>query len=152
MLDLDGTIADCRGRHHLLEDDPDWERHSLACDQDPLIEPTAVLVRMLYNSGLHIIAVSGRSVVAYDKTNQWLRDNDVPVNGLYLRPVGDRTSNANYKIGVIEDLEERGYRFVFALEDYHKTADALIAHGIPTILLSDRHQGPLDADVAQEVL
>jgi hypothetical protein len=153
LVDLDGTLADCRARHHLLQgDDPDLEDHSLACGSDPVIEATAALVRMLAGAGYKIVLCSGRSEVARAATLYWLDRNRIPFNRLILRAPGDRRSNAAYKVAQIRVLEDEGFRVVLALDDYHKTADALIDNGVPTILLSDRHQGPVSSDAVQSDL
>lgn len=132
LVDIDGTLADSREREHLLENDPDWQRHSLACLQDPPVPANIALVNELARNN-NIILCSGRSVVAKDLTKQWMKENGVAWNRLMLRPVGNYDNNATFKLSVVKRLEAEGYTFKLAIDDYHKTVHALIEYGIPTI-------------------
>lgn len=135
IIDLDGTLCDARGRHPLLEGDKDWEKHSLACHADPPITGNIALVNHL--SGImDIILCSGRSEVAKEMTRVWLAEHGVAYSRLELRPVGNHDPNAVYKIKTVQRLESEGYEFVFGMEDYQKSADALNAYGIPTVLVA----------------
>lgn len=135
LVDIDGTLADTRGRDHLLEGDPDWYNHSLACLDDPPIPGNVALVNRLAPKH-NIILCSGRSVVAYDLTVEWMGRHGVAWNRIMLRPEGNRDNNAKYKLSVVKRLEAEGYTFLLAIDDYHKTARALSEYGIPTVLVT----------------
>lgn len=135
LVDIDGTLCDARGRDHLLGQDPDWESHSLACEQDPPVEGTIRLVNLL-SAKCNIILCSGRSVIATEHTKRWLRKHGCHWDRLMLRPKGNRDNNATYKLSVVKRLEDEGYDFLLAIDDYHKTAKALTDYGIPTVLVS----------------
>lgn len=137
LLDIDGTIADSRHRHHLIEGKDarapkTWREHSLACVDDPPIEGMVTLVRMLAETHA-IIVCSGRTDVALEETEAWFREHGVPFDRVILRPDGVASSNGVLKVGVVKDLEAEGYRVVLAFDDYIKTVRALTDYGIPTV-------------------
>ena len=139
IVDIDGTLADARGRDHFLEGDGpdwmDWEAHSLACLDDLPVEGNIELVVRLSQS-YNIILCSGRQEIALALTWEWCSRWGVPWDLIKLRPKGDRSNNAKYKLGVVKELEARGVQFVLGIEDYHKAAKALTDHGIPTVLVA----------------
>lgn len=139
LVDVDGTLADSRGRDHLLDMDrpgsDDWIAHSLACGQDPPVENNVRMVRVLHKH-YNIVLCSGRSEVARLETEDWCLRHGVPWDVIHLRKVGDRTNNATYKVNAARSLEAMGFVFVLAIEDYFKSAKALTQHGIPCILVA----------------
>lgn len=152
LVDIDGTLADARGRDHLLGVDPDWKAHSLACEQDPPIEGNIALVNQLARNH-NIILCSGRSVVAKEHTKRWMRKHGVAWNRLMLRPEGNHDNNATYKLSVVKRLEAEGYTFLLAIDDYYKTAQALTDYGIPTVLVASYTiYGDQNALVTTEVM
>lgn len=148
LLDIDGTVADCRWRHHLLHDDEgniDLTAHSLACGDDEPVEGVIALVRVLAQTHC-VVACSGRWDVARAETEVWLDLHDVPYDHLELRPTDDHSSNGEYKVDAARRLQAEGHRFVLAIEDYPKAAMALSGVGIPTLLVAS-HAGYSDSQI-----
>jgi phosphoglycolate phosphatase-like HAD superfamily hydrolase len=104
IFDLDGTLADCEHRRHFVErsEKPDWRAFFEACDQDNLIEPTAIILLNLWIKQGEIIEIwSGRSEAVRKKTETWLQENifshGIEMCPLKMRPIGDYTPDDELK-------------------------------------------------------
>jgi hypothetical protein len=143
-FDLDSTLASTYHRQHMIKPKgTDWEAYSLASAADTPIEGTVVLLRMLGATyPVHII--TGRSDAAFDMTRYWLIQHGIPVDGLWMRPAGDRTPNGKYKIARILHLRESGQEPVLHVEDYPEAGDEIrAATGVPVLLVNPNY--PKDA-------
>src|SRR5277367_5832461 len=90
ICDVDGTISDCSHRLHLIENGSNkWDEFFAACKDDPPITEVIKTVRLLKKSGAVILMVTGRSSVCREQTVKWLRDFQIPYDGLYMRSAGD---------------------------------------------------------------
>ena len=77
IFDLDGTLADCTHRVHLL---PDWDAFYSACYEDAPIEPIITLYRELFDSFLYDVHIwSGRRQSEEDKTWMWFDNHHLPI-------------------------------------------------------------------------
>src|SRR4051812_6569456 len=90
IIDLDGTLADCRHRlHHVLPGAKrDWEAFFAGIYDDNLIHPVAAVVRSLARD-YKIVLCSGRPEKYRGVTTKWLDEFNVPFDALYMRPDGD---------------------------------------------------------------
>lgn len=112
ITDLDGTVANCWHRLHLICDIDEngntiqrenissqiWEKFNRGCLKDEPIEPVIKLLRSMHAHGYKIAVCSSRSSVAISETEEWWFKNvGIPVvGGYHLRP-----ANNNY----ISDVE-----------------------------------------------
>lgn len=86
IFDIDGTIADLSHRLHYIQSKPrNWEAFRSSVLKDKVIEPVAKLLRTQYALGMGIVLCSGRNEVTRSDTEQWLRQNNLPYNALYMR-------------------------------------------------------------------
>ena len=77
VFDLDGTIADCTHRVHLL---PDWDAFYSACFEDIPIGPIVALYKELSESFLYDIHIwTGRRQMEEDKTWMWFDEHRIPI-------------------------------------------------------------------------
>ena len=104
VFDLDGTLADCEHRRHLVDISynkdvkswkPDWDSFFKSCDKDTPIQPVVDLWDQqisLGMMGVHEIW-SGRCESVREKTEQWLNYHLLCFNSnqLKMRPIGDFT-------------------------------------------------------------
>ncbi len=142
-FDLDSTIADTLHRQWMVEEikasrnkGPTWEDYSLACSDDKPIEGTIALTQQLKRNWL-VFIVTGRSSAARELTEDWLSKHQVAYDGLLMRPAGDRTPNGQYKIDVINQLRDEGYKPVLFVEDFPEAAEEIRkATGVPVLLVN----------------
>lgn len=85
IFDIDGTLAKMNGRSPY-----DYSRVS----EDLVNEPIAELCRELWRNNHNIIICTGRDGVCEEETRQWLLDNEIFFDALYIRKSGD--SRADY--------------------------------------------------------
>ncbi len=99
IFDLDGTLANCEHRKHLIEDpSPKWDEFYLACDKDtPNIAVVTIFNLLMQHCDIWIF--SGRSDIARHKTEVWLRENTPFFIGmtLVMREHGDSTPDDQLK-------------------------------------------------------
>lgn len=133
IVDIDGTISDSRHRlHHVRPPEGvsrDYAAFHSKCHQDPVIGSMRVLVHALCNEG-QVVLCTGRPEEHREATMNWLDDNDVPYDQLFMRPTGDSTPAPDYKLGVLRTLQERGHKVFLAIEDQQKVVDMWRANGI----------------------
>ena len=146
LVDLDGTVCDVSHRQHLIADraNADWRAYSLQCYADKPVPNIIGLVRFFYDEGLRIALVSGRHEAARTLTEEWCADNHLAYDMLVLRAEGDHTPNAEYKVQAVKQLARDGYSVVYAIDDFHKAADALRSVGVPTLLVPTAGEHHLD--------
>lgn len=141
IFDLDGTLANCEHRQHLLQtDEPDkWRRFFAACVRDQPNWPVIFTMRRLRASGAECWVWSGRSDEVRDQTERWLREFDVWPAGFLrapeafqMRKAGDFTPDEKLKFGWLADLEppERN-RLTAVFDDRDKVVAMWRAAGVP---------------------
>ena len=90
IVDIDGTIADCRHRLHFIKgENKDWDSFFKACKDDKPIQDVLDIINNLaldYN----LLFITGRSDVCKGETKHWLGEK-IMVNGytLLMRKQGD---------------------------------------------------------------
>ena len=137
LFDLDSTLADTWHRQHMVPEiragKATWDEYALACEDDKPIEGTRALMSVLWlHHQIHII--SGRSGVAKDQTDLWLRRHGFQFDYLRLREPGDHRPNAEPKIAYASGLPVTVVLFV---EDWKDAADKIQeATGIPVLLVN----------------
>jgi len=163
LWDLDSTLANTAHRQPMIPEiraktGPTWEDYSMACTDDTPVEGTVALVRMLASSTFtdtdgnrhpyRQYGVSGRSEAARGLTLDWFQRYGVPLDGLYLRPAGDRTPNGKYKAGVIKSLRDSGADVVLFVEDWKETAAYIREKtGVPVLVVQGDYLVETEANV-----
>jgi len=105
LFDLDGTLADLTHRLHFISNgNKDWDGFFAACDDDCPIQTVVDTCRLLKKAGATILLVSGRSDAVRDKTWKWLKDCEVPFDGLYMRKAGDHRQDNIVKSELLDEL------------------------------------------------
>lgn len=97
LVDIDGTLAKMIGRGPF-----EWHR----VDEDEPIDHVIDLVKILKNSGMTIIVMSGRDGSCEALTRTWLDAWEVPYDEFYLRTEGDMRKDNIIK----DELFERHIR------------------------------------------
>lgn len=123
IFDLDGTLALCDHRRHLVEKDPpDWDEFYAQCIHDKPNKPIVELCRTLQDCGHDIWIFSGRSDVVKDETREWLAKHSITSRWLKMRPEGDYTPDDVLKERWINESADR-HLIVCVFDDRQKVVD-----------------------------
>jgi phosphoglycolate phosphatase-like HAD superfamily hydrolase len=132
IFDIDGTLADCSHRIHLIEMTPKrWDEFFALCSMDRPIAHIIELARVLSKSGAGIVYVSGRSDQCRYETEAWLRAHKVPAGPLYMRKRGDHRDDDIIKLELLEQLRADGFDPIMAFDDRNRVVAAWRSAGIP---------------------
>lgn len=115
LVDVDGTIA-------LAGERNPYDESTVSADL-PNADIIAI-VRALHRDGHHLVVISGRTEAARADTTAWIeRHLGVPVDALYLRPVGDRRPDIVVKKEIYRRHIERTHRVLCVLEDRSRVVE-----------------------------
>lgn len=139
LWDLDSSLCDTRQRWGMIpaikRHEKTWDDYSMACIHDaPIPGPIALMQQM---SAHGHVALSARSECALVLSWKWMRENDVPLDGMILRPTGSRLNAGIWKVSKIRRLRKAGFSVVGMADDqadiarriYHQT-------GVPVVGLN----------------
>lgn len=134
IVDIDGTLADCRHRlHHIQKQPKDWDAFFAACDGDAPIMPIVNMVEALaYAPGNKIIFCSGRPERTRTDTASWLRRNFdfVLTMPLYMRADGDRRDDQIVKRELLARIRADGFDPMLAIDDRRRVVDMWRSEGL----------------------
>lgn len=128
IFDIDGTLADLTHRLHLVKCQPkNWDAFFASVHQDQPIEPV-VMIQQLILTGIDqwatsrrirpkMILCSGRSEVTREATEQWLLDNEIFYDALYMRKAKDTRADDIVKKEMLDQIIADGYDPVIAFDD-----------------------------------
>lgn len=134
VFDIDGTLADCSHRLHLIQQVPkDWRAFFAKCGNDA---PIAHMVRLAYSLAREedILFVSGRSDECRPQTLEWLRRHlfeTIGTDDLYMRREGDHRDDDIIKLELLSHLRARGWEPLMVFDDRKRVVDAWRSAGIP---------------------
>jgi hypothetical protein len=146
VLDLDGVLADARGRQHFLNGPgrKDWRGFFDAAGDDPVIEEVVRLLELL-DRELSIVLLTARPMRIRSLTEEWLRRNGVAWDLLVMRPDRDFGPSVDFKRRTARDLREEGFDLRLAFEDDRRNVDMFHAEGVPCVYLhSGYYEEPQD--------
>jgi phosphoglycolate phosphatase-like HAD superfamily hydrolase len=131
LFDIDGTIADCSHRIHLIMEMPKrWDEFFALCEDDSPIEHMCDLARLLVCE-TPIVYVSGRSDQCREQTEDWLKKNDLWFGALYMRKEGDHRDDDIIKLELLDQLRADGFEPIMAFDDRNRVVAAWRSAGIP---------------------
>ena len=136
IFDLDGTLADCRHRLPLIQQEPpNWDEFFRACVDDSVIPAAAFLLNKLQLSFCEIQIWTGRSEIVRNETAEWL-GNWTSFDGenkfkLRMRGKNDRRPDDELKETWLKSLipEDRA-RIVAVFEDRQRVVDMWRRNGV----------------------
>lgn len=131
LFDIDGTVADLTHRLSHIEKKPsDWNSFFEACDGDKPIEHICDLARTLMFETT-VVFVSGRSDQVREKTEQWLKDNNLWTGHLYMRTEGDHRPDNIVKLDLLAQLRADCFDPIMAFDDRDQVVAMWRENGIP---------------------
>lgn len=122
VVDIDGTMADMGNKRGPFE----WKKVGL---DDPI--PTVIeTVRLYKQAGYKVIVMSGRDAICRPETEQWLKDNGVKYDHLFMRPEGDQRPDNLIKEELFFDNVEGNFNVRIVLDDRDQVVDQWRAMGL----------------------
>lgn len=158
VFDLDGTLSDGRHRLHLLPSPEDvgkceaWDAFNMECDKDTPIVDNIYLCNSLFNSGFHIIILTGRSDIAYDKTVKWLSDNKVRYNELLMREQHDDRKDIYFKEEMLEYITSRSIKIMGCFDDLDHVAKHIRSLGYTCHLVTHYDNKDLSSTSKDDII
>ena len=115
IFDVDGTLAKMSGRNPF-----DWHRVKEDLPKDEIIQ----LAKMYKHSyGYKIIVFTGRDGCCLNSTKEWLRDNGVPFDDIYIRPEGNQEKDSIIKERLFMDHINGVYNCHLVVDDRDQVVD-----------------------------
>lgn len=104
VFDLDGTLANCEHRQHMISDvarrefeAAAWEKFFRACTNDLPIQPIINVLTGMVDAGHEVSIWTGRSEIVRAETVEWLHKYVGFVPPLRMRPENDFTPDSILK-------------------------------------------------------
>lgn len=128
IVDIDGTLA------HIVDRSPyDWSRVS----EDELDEGVRHVVNHARNDST-VIVLSGRDGSCYDDTYNWLVENDIKFDFLFMREEGDNRPDWIIKYELFQKHVAGRYRIRYVLDDRDQVVNLWRNKlGLPTYQVAD---------------
>lgn len=117
IFDIDGTIADLSHRlAYITGKKKDYEAFYAQVKADSPIEPIIDLTNVLHTE-FKILLVSGRPEKTRADTLEWLEENCVSYDELYMRPDGDFRPDYIVKSQILDGILHDGYSVDMVVDD-----------------------------------
>jgi len=129
VFDMDGTLT--LGPHNRSP----YEWHKVG--QDKVNEMVKHLVLTQKASARDILIVSGRDSVCRSETIQWLEDNDIPYDKLFMRAQGDSRPDDVIKEEIIDREILPNYNIKIWVDDRLKVCRMIHRKGLPLLRVGD---------------
>lgn len=114
IFDIDGTLADCTHRRHLVDlrempaefmGKKNWPEFKKRAALDPVHEPVRKLLLQLQPLN-HIVLCTGRDESQRDHTASWLKNNQIPYSAMFMRAELDYRVDAIVKRELLDRIRE----------------------------------------------
>jgi predicted kinase len=131
IVDIDGTVADCRHRlHHVTHGYRNYDEFYAELVNDPPIQDVVDLVNIIYATKTAVVMCSGRPEDYREATEKWLQDNGVFYDILYMRPSGDFRPDYVIKKQLLDGIIEDGYEIILTIDDRQSVVDMWRENGL----------------------
>lgn len=124
MVDVDGTLAQMEGRGPF-----DWPK----VKSDSVRQHIKWLVQNYYEQGCKIIILTGRDGCCLDLTTEWLTENSIPFDSVFIRPEGDRRKDFVVKREIYENNIAPYYNIKLVVDDRPQVIREWRRLGLPVI-------------------
>jgi phosphoglycolate phosphatase-like HAD superfamily hydrolase len=134
IVDVDGTLAEFNPsevHQWVLGVEKDWDPFFEHMRNAPAITNVLKLVKLLKAQGQHIVICSGRPDSHREATIEWLKQQDVPFDAVYLRPNNtDHLADEVVKDQLLKAMHNDGYQPWLVLDDRTAVVDHWRAMGL----------------------
>ena len=131
VFDIDGTLANIEHRRQYVASKPkNWYAFNAAMKYDTVNEDIANLLDIFVDKGYVIILCSGRGEETRAVTEQWLQDNNLLYQKLYMRPAKDYRPDYVIKLELLEQIRKDYGEPYMWFDDRNQVVDAIRAAGV----------------------
>jgi hypothetical protein len=133
IFGIDGTLADLSHRLHFIQKKPaDWKSFFAACKDDLPIREVITVLQTLDSEGHFIVLITGRSEECKVATQQWLSDNMIEHDLLYMQKEGDHRQDNVVKAELLDKYisEFKPPKIDGVFEDRKQVVDMYRARGL----------------------
>lgn len=118
VVDIDGTVADCKHRqHHVRKDPKDWKAFFSEMGSDsPRDEVFAEAESLAEDEEAVIVFVTARPEDYRGITERWLQDNNMPYTHMLMRRSGDKRPDTEVKQDILNTYLKQ-YNIVQVFDD-----------------------------------
>jgi len=128
LYDLDGTVA------HATDRSPyDFSR----VKEDIVDDNIANIINSFAAYGITAIGLSGRDDICYDDSLDWLYENKVANDYLFMRKTGDKRKDNIVKLEMFNEHIRDNYNVLFVLDDRNQVVDMWRALGLQCLHVAD---------------
>lgn len=134
IVDIDGTLAHMNGRSPF-----DYDKVTTDIADPDVVD----VVRKYYSRDIqdlpdtYVIIVSGREDGCRDETVQWLTDNHIPYDEIYMRKSGDHRDDRIVKKEIYESTIKPRYNVRFVLDDRDKVVKMWREEGLKVLQVAE---------------
>ena len=130
LVDIDGTIA-IKGDRNIYD--------YTDVKVDTVNEPVKLILDSLYEfyPHLQVIFCSGRDDSCMDDTLEWLDENFIKHDYLFMRKTGDKRKDAIIKKEIYDEHIKDKFNVLFSLDDRGQVVDLWRSLGIPCLQVAD---------------
>lgn len=122
IFDMDGTLVDTRNvsDQWMGSNQRNFHRFHIESLNSPANEDVLAIAHQAHDLGLSVVVVTARMADYARVTINWLKNNGVPVNRLYMRATGDYRPDFEVKSDIVSQINEDGFTIVHAVDDNPK--------------------------------
>lgn len=132
VFDIDGTLANVDHRRQFVATKPkNWAAWNAGMKNDTVNEDIKwMLDSFLNRAGTKIVLCSGRGEETREVTEQWLKDNRIPFDALFMRTAKDHRKDSIVKVELLAQIREQfGEPFLW-FDDRNQVVQAIRAEGV----------------------
>ena len=130
IVDMDGTLANCDHRTHLVKAKK-WDEFYAACEDDQINQWCRMVMDSLgFYYDVEVVIVTGRPEKYREKTVKWLASFSIYPDALLMRKDGDFRKDAVIKEEILKLVILPEWDVLFALEDRKQVVDMWRKNGI----------------------
>ena len=136
VIDLDGTLNNCVHRQHHATNG-EWDEFHSTLNEDAPYNDVMWFVKLMYEDGIEVIAVTGRNEAYRNQTCEWLSKHKLfgCVDTILMRPENDYTPDHHLKPILLENyIGSKGVvlaEVMVVLDDRDKVVEAWRNYGLP---------------------
>ena len=139
IFDVDGTIADCEHRRHLVTGEKkDWKNFKKAAEHDTPIQWVCDVAKRFIANGDDVAFFSARNEsqrkITEKQISKWIGDGH---KGLFLRPDGDYRSDVEFKRELANKFLDMGGKIDLIFDDRQCVVDMWRDEGFVVVQVAD---------------
>jgi hypothetical protein len=128
IVDIDGTLAHANSGRNIYDE--------TRVKEDSVDEDIKNLVNTLYND-YNVLLVSGRHASCRELTEEWLSNNDIRYNKLFMRQIGDNRKDFKIKREIFENFIKEKYSVIYVVDDRQQVVRMWRNLGLTVLQVND---------------